>query len=158
MEKGWGKGVWKGATVLSSPPQPTHAPFPCAGATPSFVQLDTLPSASSTPSSANITCYVDRETGVVTNIRQATAAACTAGGDAVVLPTAGKYITKMELAIDKQLPFVGRLAVHVRDALEAKPVVHTCGWGSGESISLFPSGNVAVRLDGMWDVVGEKAR
>lgn len=75
-----------------------------------------------------------------------------------MLPTAGKYITKMELAIDKQLPFVGRLAVHVRDALEAKPVVHTCGWGSGESISLFPSGNVAVRLDGMWDVVGEKAR
>lgn len=83
-----------------------------------------------------------------TNLRQGTTAACTVGGDQVVLPTAGKYVTKVELAIDKQLPFVGRLAVHVRDSLHAKPVVHSCGWGGGDPVSLFPADNVAVEVDG----------
>lgn len=110
------------------------------------MRVDAVPAGAA--AAADIVCYVDPDLGVVTNVRQGAAAACTAGGDQVTLPTAGKYITKIELAIDKQLPFVGRVVVHARDALHAKPVVHTCGWGGGDAVSLFPSGNVAVQLDG----------
>ena len=90
---------------------------------------------------ANITCFVDPSTGIVTNLQQASRIACTAGGQRVVIPSAGKFVTKLEMAIDKDLPLVGRFVFHVRDTLESKPKVYTCGFAGGEAISLFPAGH-----------------
>jgi hypothetical protein len=151
VEAGWLSGEkrkkererwWRVCCAAPSPPWRSLS----SGTTPSFIRLDAVPPSAA--SATDITCYVDPALGVVTNVRQGTVAACTAGGNQVILPTAGKYVTKIELAIDKQLPFVGRLTVHARASLHAKPVVHTCGWGGGDAVSLFPGGNVAVRLDG----------
>jgi hypothetical protein len=110
----------------------------------------TVLSSAQTPlaiAASNITCYVDSTTGVVTNIRQGASAACTVGGDQVVVPTAGKYVTKMQMAIDKEAPFIGRLVFHVRNTLDAVPKVYTCGWAGGAAVSLFPKGNVAWHVD-----------
>ena len=89
---------------------------------------------------ANITCFIDPSTGIVTNLQQASKVACTAGGQRVVIPSAGKYVTKLEMAVDKDLPLVGRFVFHVRDTLDSKPRVYTCGFAGGEAISLFPAG------------------
>lgn len=63
------------------------------------------------------------------------------------MPTAGKYVTQMQMAIDKEAPFVGRFVFHVRDALDAAPKVYTCGWAGGAAVSLFPKGYVAWHVD-----------
>ena len=92
-------------------------------------------------------CYVDAASGYVVNVRQGTNASCTVGGTQVVIPSTGKYMTKVEMSMDKEVPFVGRLAFHLRDTLTAKPVVHTCGWAGGDAVSLFPPNNVVWRID-----------
>jgi hypothetical protein len=51
------------------------------------------------------------------------------------------------MAVDKDLPLLGRLVFHVRDSLDSKPSVHTCGFAGGEAISLFPDGYVAASID-----------
>jgi len=96
---------------------------------------------------SNITCFVNPSTGTVTNLQQSSKLACTAGGERVVIPSAGKYVTKMEMAVDKELPLVGRFVFHVRDTLESKPAAYTCGFAGGEAISLFPSGYIATSID-----------
>lgn len=95
----------------------------------------------------NLTCLVDDATGVVLNVNQANKFACPAGGTRVVVPTAGRYVTRLEMAVDKDLPLLGRLVFHVRDSLDSKPSVHTCGFAGGEAISLFPDGYVAASID-----------
>lgn len=154
-KKEW-ESWWIAAPSLPWRRQSTHTLFPTIGTTPSFIELDAVPTSAAT--ATDITCYVDPDLGIINNVRQGTVAACTAGGTQVVLPTAGKYVTNIELAIDKQLPFVGRLTVHARDSLHAKPTVHTCGWAGGDSVSLFPSGHVAVRLDGEYREKREKGK
>ena len=127
---------------------------------PSFLSLSSLSgyaftTTSAVPSSgngviaatSNITCFVNPSTGTVTNLQQSSKLACTAGGERVVIPSAGKYVTKMEMAVDKELPLVGRFVFHVRDTLESKPAVYTCGFAGGEAISLFPSGYIATSID-----------
>lgn len=94
-----------------------------------------------------MTCFFDPSTGTVTNLQQSSKLACTAGGQRVVIPTAGKYVTKVEMAVDKELPLVGRLVFHVRDTLDSKPKVYTCGFAGGEAISLFPPGYIATSID-----------
>lgn len=56
-----------------------------------------------TEAASNITCFFDPSTGIVTNLQQASKLACTSGGKRVVIPSAGKYVTKLEMAIDKEL-------------------------------------------------------
>ena len=127
---------------------------------PSFLSLSSLSgyaftTTSAVPSSgkgviaatSNITCFVNPSTGTVTNLQQSSKLACTAGGERVVIPSAGKYVTKMEMAVDKELPLVGRFVFHVRDTLESKPAAYTCGFAGGEAISLFPSGYIATSID-----------
>lgn len=91
-------------------------------------------------------CYVDPTAGTVLNVAQGTTGSCTAGGTPVVIPTAGMYVTRLEMAIDKELPLVGRLAFFVQDTLESKAAVYTCGYAGGEAISLFPQGYVVSSL------------
>lgn len=119
-------------TLLSSGSSFTTAPVP-------------PPSPSSAPSS-NIVCYVDPTAGTVLNVGQGTQGACTAGGTPVVIPTAGKFVTRIEMAIDKELPLVGRLVFYVADKVNAKPRVHTCGFAGGDAIPLFPAGNIMTSL------------
>lgn len=107
-----------------------------------------MPASPSAAAASDIVCYVNPVLGVVTNVRQADTAACTVGGVEVTIPTAGKYLTKVEMAVDKELPFIGRLAFHVRDTLDGKPSVHTCGWAGGDAVSLFPAGYIAASIDG----------
>ena len=38
---------------------------------------------------------------MVLNVKQANKFSCSAGGTRVVVPTAGKYVTRLEMAIDK---------------------------------------------------------
>lgn len=96
---------------------------------------------------SNITCFIDPQTGIVTNLQQASKIACTAGGQRVVVPSAGRFVTKLEMAVDKDLPLIGRFVFHVRDTLDSKPDVYTCGFAGGEAISLFPAGYVATKID-----------
>ena len=91
-------------------------------------------------------CYVDPVAGTVLNVVQGSIGSCTAGGTPVTIPTAGKFVTRLEMAIDRQLPLVGRLNFFVQDTLDSKPVVYTCGYAGGEAISLFPNGYVVSSL------------
>jgi hypothetical protein len=98
-------------------------------------------------SAFDIVCYVDPQAGYVLNVRQGGNASCTVGGTQVVIPSAGRFMTKVEMAMDKEVPFVGRFAFHLRDTLDSKPVVHKCGWAGGDAVSLFPPGNIVWRID-----------
>ena len=119
---------------LSTQKKKTGFAFTTTSAVPSFGGGAVVAAA------ANITCFIDPSSGIVTNLQQASKIACTAGGQRVVVPTAGKYVTKLEMAVDKDLPLVGRFVFHVRDTLDSKPKVFTCGFAGGEAISLFPAG------------------
>lgn len=114
--------------------------------------------ASSSPSAAtnNIVCYVDPVAGTVLNVVQGALGSCTAGGTPVTIPTAGKFVTRIEMAIDKQLPLVGRLNFFVQDTLESKATVYTCGYAGGEAISLFPKGYVVSKLPSEFWGEGER--
>ena len=129
--------------IYRSPRPPVF--FPPGSA---YTLLSAVPASPSAAAASDIVCYVDPALGVVNNVRQANAAACTVGGVEVTIPTAGKFLTKVEMAVDKELPFIGRLIFHVRDSLDGKPSVHTCGWTGGDAVSLFPAGNVAASIDG----------
>lgn len=82
------------------------------------------------------------------NLRQGTTAACRAGGLATTLPTAGKFVTGVALAVDKSLPLVGRLTLYTKDRLDGPAVAHTCGWAGGDGVELVPDGVVVRGLSG----------
>lgn len=160
---GFGKGeyVWVGWEGGRGPPPsslcrllpqchcapPLHCSPPLR--TPGLA-FSTTSSTNSSASAAtnNLVCYVDPSSGTVLNIAQGSIDACTAGGNPVTIPTAGKFVTRVEMAIDRQVPLVGRLNVYVADSVGGPSTVYSCGSAGGDAVSLFPSGYMASKLTG----------
>ena len=129
--------------VCASSSYPFHSTY-----LPSGAAFTTVASLSTVGATQNISCFYDPQLGDVLNLVQGNKGACTAGGMEVVIPTAGKFVTRIEMAIDKELSFVGRLNFFVSDTLDSKPTVYSCGWAGGAAISLFPKGYVASSFQG----------
>ena len=95
-------------------------------------------SNSTSPPAGDLRCFVDPATGQLVGLEQSGSAACSTGGDVVVVPTSSGYVSQIMVAYTYDGLFVGRLVFDLRANATAKPMSYSCGSAGGKAVEVLP--------------------